>query len=251
MSLILISTLAVIMVVTSFLSGLFGMAGGMVLMGVLLAIMPVPEAMALHGVTQMASNGWRALVWWRFIRFDAAAYYLVGGAIAMIGWGLIAYVPDKPIAMLMLGLTPVAVRLLPENVKPNPERFKDGVVYGAICVTLILLTGVVGPLLDTYFLGGKLDRREMVATKAFCQTAGHTAKLFYFTAVASAADVNTTMMIVAILASMLGTSISRRFLESMTDKQFRQWSWMFVTAVSVFYVSSGLYLLAAPMLKGA
>ena len=36
------------MVGTSFLSGIFGMAGGLVLVGVLLALMPVPEAMALH-----------------------------------------------------------------------------------------------------------------------------------------------------------------------------------------------------------
>ncbi len=48
---------------TSFLSGIFGMAGGMILMGILLAMMPLAAAMVLHGVTQMASNSWRAWVW--------------------------------------------------------------------------------------------------------------------------------------------------------------------------------------------
>ena len=61
MSPLLISVLCLAMVGTSFLSGIFGMAGGMILIGILLAIMPVPEAMMLHGVTQMASNGWRGL----------------------------------------------------------------------------------------------------------------------------------------------------------------------------------------------
>ena len=51
------------MVATAFLSGIFGMAGGLILMGVLLALMPVPAAMMLHGVTQLASNGWRAFLW--------------------------------------------------------------------------------------------------------------------------------------------------------------------------------------------
>ena len=60
------------MVATSFLSGIFGMAGGLVLMGVLLALLPLPEAMALHAVTQMASNGWRGLLWWRHVRWRAA-----------------------------------------------------------------------------------------------------------------------------------------------------------------------------------
>jgi uncharacterized protein len=53
---------------TSFISGVFGMVGGMILMGVLLAIMPVAAAMVLHGVTQMASNGWRAWLWRTHIR---------------------------------------------------------------------------------------------------------------------------------------------------------------------------------------
>ena len=52
MSPLLISTLCLAMVGTSFLSGIFGMAGGMILVGILLAILPVPEAMMLHGVTQ-------------------------------------------------------------------------------------------------------------------------------------------------------------------------------------------------------
>ena len=47
-------------------------------------------------------------------------------------------------------------------------------------MTLMLLTGVAGPLLDQFFLGGKLDRREIVATKAVCQIFGHAAKLIYF-----------------------------------------------------------------------
>ena len=51
------------MIGTAFLSGIFGMAGGMILVGVLLALLPVPAAMALHAITQMASNGWRAFLW--------------------------------------------------------------------------------------------------------------------------------------------------------------------------------------------
>ncbi len=73
MSPLLIATLCLTMVGTSFLSGIFGMAGGMILIGVLLALLPLPEAMMLHGVTQMASNGWRGLLWWRHVHWRAVA----------------------------------------------------------------------------------------------------------------------------------------------------------------------------------
>ena len=52
--------IGVAVLVTSFIFGILGMAGGMILMGVLLALLPLPAAMMLHGITQLASNGWRA-----------------------------------------------------------------------------------------------------------------------------------------------------------------------------------------------
>jgi len=83
MSPALMATLCAVIVGTSFLSGVFGMAGGLILVGVLLALMPLPAAMALHAVTQIASNIWRGALWWRHIRWAAAWPYLAGSALAM------------------------------------------------------------------------------------------------------------------------------------------------------------------------
>ena len=41
---------------TAFISGVFGMAGGMILMNLLLAFVPLAPAMVLHGLTQIAAN---------------------------------------------------------------------------------------------------------------------------------------------------------------------------------------------------
>src|SRR5258707_12626351 len=81
MSIALIAILCTTMLATSFLSGIFGMAGGVILIGGLLAIMPLPEAMALHAVTQMASNGWRALLWLKYVMWRC-------------GWGYFLRRPD-------------------------------------------------------------------------------------------------------------------------------------------------------------
>ena len=48
---------------TSVISGIFGMAGGLILMLILAQMFTVPAAMVLHGVTQFFSNGWRAVLW--------------------------------------------------------------------------------------------------------------------------------------------------------------------------------------------
>src|SRR6185436_13594595 len=142
MSPLLIAALCLTMVGTSFLSGIFGMAGGMILVGVLLAMLPLPEAMMLHGVTQMASNGWRGLLWFRHVRWGAIGAYLAGCAAALLLWSLWRYVPSKAVALLLLGGAPFLVRLVPARFKPNPESMVQGSIYGVICMTLLLLTGV-------------------------------------------------------------------------------------------------------------
>src|SRR5262245_25578359 len=80
-SLPIAATLAVAVVSTSFISGIFGMAGGMILLGILLAIMPLAAAMVLHGLTQMASNGWRAWLWMTHIKWPVVACYAAGAAV--------------------------------------------------------------------------------------------------------------------------------------------------------------------------
>jgi uncharacterized membrane protein YfcA len=244
MSLILTAAICLTMVATAFLSGIFGMAGGLVLIGVLLVILPVPEAMMLHGVTQMASNGWRGLLWIRHVRWGAIVAYLAGCAAALLLWSLWRYVPSKAVALLMLGGAPFLVRLVPPRFRPDPESIVQGTLYGAVCMTLLLLTGVAGPLLDSFFLGGKFDRREIIATKAVCQIFGHAAKLVYFGAmIDQAATVDPLVAGLAIAASMLGTSLAAKVLERISDAQFRAWSNRIITAISGYFVAYGCYVL--------
>jgi uncharacterized membrane protein YfcA len=248
-SALLVAAITLIMVATAFLSGIFGMAGGLILIGVLLVVLPLPEAMALHAVTQMASNGWRGLLWWRHVRWRIVAVYMVGCAIALGAWGFTQYVPSKPVALLMLGVTPFLVRLLPTSLKPNPDSAPQAVTYGVFCTTLMLLTGVSGPIFDTFFLGGNLDRREIVATKSVCQVFGHAMKLIYFTMmIGGGASVDPLVAALAIAASMLGTTLARPVLERLTDTQYRVWATRIITTIACYYVGYGSYLLVLPLI---
>lgn len=247
MSATLMFALLLTMLATSFLSGIFGMAGGLILMGILLALLPLPEAMALHAVTQMASNGWRGLLWWRYVRWKAAATFLVGCALAFLAWTFWRYVPSKPVALILLGVSPFLIKLIPTRFKPNPERFADGALFGSASMTLMLLAGVSGPLIDAYFLNGALERRQIVATKAVCQILSHGAKFVYFGGlVDQAASLDPLMAGSAVIASMIGTSMARPILERLSDLQYRRWASQIITAIAVIYLVHGSYLLLWP-----
>ena len=235
------------MLVTSFLSGVFGMAGGMILMGVLLTLLPLPEAMMLHGLTQLTSNGWRAALWIKHVRWRSFAFFIAGGVVALWLWSLTRYVPSKPAALLLLGGMPFALRLMPKDLKPNPESAPQCVLYGMGCIMMNLLTGIAGPLLNQFYLGGKnFDRKEIVATSAACQVFGHAAKLAYFGGVIDqTASTDPRIGALAIIVTIAGSTLAARVLEKMSDVQFRTWTHRIITGVAGYFVVQGSYLLIA------
>ena len=170
--------------------------------------------------------------------------YMIGCALALGAWSITRYVPDKPIALLLLGATPFMARMMPKDIKPNPDSVWQGTFYGTVCMGLMLMTGVSGPLMDTFFLGGNFGRRETVATKATCQVASHFTKLIYFGGIIDqAATLDPVLAAVAIAASMLGTTLARRILEAMSDAQFRTWAGRLITTVAGYYILYGGWLL--------
>src|SRR5690242_12537455 len=131
-----LAILAVSALVTSFISGILGMAGGMILMGILLALLPLASAMMLHGITQLASNGWRALMWRREVDWRVFRGYLYGAIVTTIFFALVRFVVSKPIALVAMGLTPFITLALPEKLHLNVERRGHATACGIICSAL-------------------------------------------------------------------------------------------------------------------
>lgn len=242
----LLATLAVGILGTSFLSGIFGMAGGMLLMGLLLAVMPLSAAMALHGITQMASNGWRAVLWRTHVRWPIVARYAAGSLVAAAAFAAFAAPPTKGIALLILGLTPFVGLCLPRRMRLNVARPLHAVACGAICMMLQLVAGVSGPILDVFFVQSGMDRRGIVATKAAVQTLGHALKIVYFGAVlvTGGGELSPVVTAMAIVLAIVGTQASRRVLDRISDTQFLQWSRRLIIALSIAYLGQGAWLVS-------
>ena len=82
MTLAAFALLGATIMVSSFVSGVFGMAGGLILLGVLLTYFDVPAAMILFSIIQFFANGWRALQWRAYVRWPIFFWYVAGAAIA-------------------------------------------------------------------------------------------------------------------------------------------------------------------------
>lgn len=247
----MIAAIAAAALGASFLSGIFGMIGGLALMGVLLLFLPVPAAMTLHALTQMTANGWRAAVWRRHILWRVLPGYLLGSAVVFGIMALIQFSPPKPWVYLCLGTMPFAARLLPRERALDVRRKGAPVLVGAMVTTLHIVAGVSGAVLDMFFLARDLDRRLVVATKAVSQSLGHGIKFAYFTwvavaplevepaAIARALDVPVWIYAMCAGLAVCGTTLARPVLDRFSNNAFQTWSRRLVLAIGAVYLVQG------------
>jgi uncharacterized membrane protein YfcA len=231
-------------IVTSIISGIFGMAGGLVLMLILGLMLPVQSAMVLHGVTQFFSNGWRAWLWRQWIDWRIVGFYAIGASPAIALPLALSYVPDTAVMLLLLGAVPYLALALPKSLALDASKPRHAIACGFSVAGLQLLAGVAGPLLDTFFVRSALDRRAVVATKAVTQAASHTLKVGYYGAlVAQAPALSTDVYAAAILAALAGTTLASTVLERMSNDSFRKYTRIIVLAVGAVSIAQGLRLL--------
>jgi uncharacterized membrane protein YfcA len=241
-----LSTLALIaatVLVSSFLSGVFGMAGGMILLGVLLVYYDVSTAMVLFSIIQFAANGWRAVLWYRYVRWPIFFHYVAGGLVAFAALRVVAYVPDKATVYFLLGIMPFVVELLPRRAHPSIEWPGMPFVSGALTTVVQFMSGVGGVFLDLFFQKSTLDRKTTVATKAVTQTFSHVLRAAYFGSFGDLGNVMTWWTLGAMVLAVATTSVTPYVIERMTDHGFRQWTRVVIYAIcSVYLVRAGMLL---------
>jgi uncharacterized membrane protein YfcA len=241
--------LAVLAVVTSFISGIFGMAGGMLLIGFLLLMLPVPVAMVFHGVIQIAANGWRSWLWRHHINWRVVAEFGLGSLFSLAVFSSFAFVPPKWTVLMAVGLTPFVALSVPQSIAPNIERRGQAFLAGAIGGALQLVAGVTGPILDIFYVRSGMTRQSNVSTKACAQVMGHLTKVVYFGALVANPGghdpVQWLVMAFAALFAVIGTTLSRGFLDRLSDKQFYYWTRRVILAIGVVYIGQGIWQVAA------
>lgn len=233
---------------TSLLSGVFGMLGGMILMAVFLALMPVAAAMSLHAVIQLTANAWRCILWRRHIVWHVLPWYLCG---IVIGFSLmlaLQYVPDKNGALIMMGSLPLLSMLAAKYVNLNIIDRTHAVV-GATLLTFVHLTaGVVGPLLDLLYINAPLTRQQIISTKAFTQSVMHLVRLGYFgvflTLLAGKGGwpdgIDPLILAGLLIASVAGTSAAALIVKRMNDKNFKAISRVLIALISAYCLFEGI-----------
>ncbi len=223
---------------TAFLSGIFGMAGGLVLMGVLIALpsVTVPMAMIIHGALQMVANGWRAFLLRGEIDWTGVRRYGIGAAAGVAVLMLVTWQPEKRHVYLLLGLAPLLIWLPKERLHLDFQRRGHAIAAGFGVQALNTLAGVAGPLLDLFFVRNGMTRQEIVATKSVTQALSHLVKIaFWSVPLVRSAGLSALppawFLALAIPIAMTATWAGGLVLKRMDDAGFKQVVKWLVTAI--------------------
>ncbi len=233
--------------VTATLSGVFGMAGGLVLMGALALVLPVQAAFVTHGILQLVANGWRAILHRKHVRWDIVGWYAAASLVAGLVVAWLSFTPSKPLLFLLLSLVSLLTWLPQRWINLDAARPLQAFLSGLSVTGLNLTAGVTGPLLDIFFVRTVLTRHAIVATKAATQVFAHLAKILVYGAPLFAGQgvgfPPLWLFALAIPLSMAGTAAGGVILNRLNDVNFKRWARWIITAVGISYLVQAALLM--------
>lgn len=229
---------------TSMLSGVFGMAGGLVLLAILLLLLPVGTAIAVQGAIQLIANGSRAWMSRAYIDWRVLTIMTLGLVSIGIVLFIVRYTPDLATVCIVIGLLPVLLWIPQSWLALDASKPAHAYLCGVLGGGVNLAVGVAGPTIDMFFIRTAMDRRTIIATKAAAQVVNHSAKIvFYWNATTMLSVADWTWVALAAPFAVAGTSAGHWILQRLTDANFRAWTRLIVTAIGIFYLLRGISLL--------
>lgn len=232
--------LVVMSFVTAAISGVFGMAGGLLLKGCLALVLPVSATFVVHGLLQLVANGWRAILHRRHVKWPIVGVFALGAFTAGALVGLVAYEPTRATLYLLMGLVPGLVWLPPGWIRVDASKPGQAYVCGLSVTGVNLTAGVAGPFLDVFFVRTALTRHEIVATKAATQVFSHLMKIAVYGApllIHGGQGVPPLwVFVLAVPLSMLGTAAGGLVLDRLSDVDFKRYLRLILTAIGAVYL---------------
>lgn len=224
---------------TSALTAAFGIGGGVSLLAVMAAGLPLTTVIPVHGVVQLGSNAGRAAVQRAHIDWAVTAWFCGGGAVgAAIGGATVVNAPDAPLKLA------VAAFILFAVWGPKPRGFGRGrgaaALGGALGGLVTMYVGATGPFTAAVLAAQRLDRLAQVATFSLCMSVQHVLKVIAFGILGFAFGPWVLLVTAMIVSGFAGTLAGGRLLRAMPEAVFRFGFRFLMTGLAMLIGVTGL-----------
>lgn len=205
--------LGLLSIVTSTVAGIFGLGGGMLLIAGLPFFLSPAAIVPVHGITQIFSNGSRAILSFRNVLWRHVPSFLLGSVMSVALLSLVLVELSFKSMPLMIAVYILASQW---SAKFNAvmRQYESFWVAGIIQSGLGLFVGATGPLTTTLLFKLSQNKDQIVATNAMMMLISHVLKCVVFGLVGFAfLDFLNEILVLAfgaVLGSWLGTLLRKR-----------------------------------------
>ncbi len=219
--------------ITSSISAVIGMGGGIILLGIMAIIIPQGYmVIALHGVIQLFSNTTRTYIFRKHIKKNIVNKFLIGSFVGAFLSGVIIFLlvqfyevksaSDIKVDFLkpIIGVFILWYLFLkgPKKEKDNQSFIKVGGISGLASV----FVGATGPLIAPFFLNSKLTKENIIVNKAACQMITHFTKIPLFIYFFNVNYIDEySILIPLILSVYIGTNLGKKILSFIPERIFK------------------------------
>ncbi len=219
--------------ITSSISAVIGMGGGIILLGIMAILIPEGYmVIALHGIIQVVSNATRTFVFQDHIKKKLISEYLIG---ALIGLGLSVFIVYE---LMHFYDVSSANQIKFDYLKPiiglyilwylylrgtkKEQKNKLFIIVGFIGGLCSIFIGAVGPLIAPFFLRNDLNKENIIANKAACQIITHIGKIPIFMYFFHVNYIEQSYILLPLIISVyIGTNIGKKLLGSISEETFK------------------------------
>lgn len=206
---------------TAALSGVAGLGGGTILIGVLFALGMAPvEAVPLFAVVQFVSNSTRTIAYVKHVEWQGAGWFTLAAIPAAFLLAPYAELANADIVRLILaGL--ILASLVPTRegaapLAPKPSFLLAGLLNGSLGT----FVGATGLFVGRLFLRPEWRKETTIGTLAFTQTLGHGLRALAYGFAGFSAFTRPQLLIGLCLAVIAGTWTGKQFNQRLSEAHF-------------------------------
>lgn len=226
--------LAVAAFVTSIISGILGMGGGILLLAVVFSFLPHAEAVPAHGAVQLVAHLTRLAAFTQHVDWKAIRRFVAGALPGSVVGALLVFwlrqdnlEASEPYFKIAVGLYILVMTFRPTMGRSqtagadDPRRGRAFTLFGFLGGVLGLTMGAVGPLIAPLFIRGGYVKERLVATKTVCEACIHLLKIPLYL-LTGFVDYRKLTGVIAVMAVMVipGTLIGKRILSRVDERMF-------------------------------
>lgn len=219
----LTAAVATVGFLTAALSGVAGLGGGTVLIGVLYALGLTPTvAVPLFAAVQFVSNLSRTVAYFRHVEWRAAGWFLLTAApTPFLVAPFVASASVDVVRLLLAAL--ILVSLAPtrdggEPMAQRPALLLAGFLNGSIG----MFVGATGLFVGRLFLRPEWRKETVVGTLAMTQSLGHLLRVGGYAAAGFVVSEHAELLLPLVVAVIAGTFAGRALHDRLDESLFRR-----------------------------